>query len=471
MGGRYGRTIALAAALGLVTTACAWGQVGGNAGRNSANPFETVLTPDNVGDVAPRWRADNATQAGNQPVMDARYVFTAGLGSLNAYAIDGPASPAGASRCSGTPVVCAPVWSASIPTVSVSSPAVSGDTVFAGAAIEGQWVLYAFAAGATSCPGGCLPKWTATFATADDEPRTTASIAVDGGRVFVATPPVTDSDLGHVTAFDERGVTGCSAGPPRRCSPLFSVETTVSFAAAPVIAVASGRLFVESVDATSVFDAAGVQGCSAGACAPLYRLATGSAAGVVVSGTTGYAVIGRTQLAAFDATGAVGCTGSPRTCAPRWTAPLAAPQRGHEIAVSNGKVVVAEAGDPPNGLALEAFDAAGQQGCGGAPVVCTARWSATRAAVPGDVLRLAATPTLLFVGGWTVIPSNPVILRQHLTAFDVAGTRNCSGAPVRCTSLSTDEFGTDHGFDGLAVAFGRVAMTDTLGHLKVFALA
>jgi hypothetical protein len=114
------------------------------------------------------------------------------------------------------------------------------------------------------------------------------------------------------------------------------------------------------------------------------------------------------------------------------------------------------------------FDADGTEGCGGAPVVCTPLWAMNDAAVPGDVLRLAATPTLLIVGGWTVIPGNVVFLFQHLTTFDLAGVRNCSGAPKRCNALGSLEIGTDHGFDGIAVAFGRVAMTDSVGHLKVF---
>ena len=108
----------------------------------------------------------------------------------------------------------------------------------------------------------------------------------------------------------------------------------------------------------------------------------------------------------------------------------------------------------PGAPLLEAFDAAGVRRCTGAPSASAPLWTASHGAVPGDVHRFAATPSLLVVGGLTVIPGNPVILRQHLTTFDLAGVRNCTGTPGQCTALDTAEIGTDHGVDGLAVAFG-----------------
>lgn len=104
---------------------------------------------------------------------------------------------------------------------------------------------------------------------------------------------------------------------------------------------------------------------------------------------------------------------------------------------------------------VEAFDAAGVQGCGGSPVVCQPLWGINRADATGAPGVLSATPSLyLVVGG-------------SLQAFDLAGNRNCAGVPKRCTAL-TSVPAIDGSSTVPAVAFGRVAVADGLG-LKVFA--
>lgn len=468
--GGNGRSVVLIIAIAFVATACAWGQAGGNAARNGGNPFEPGLTTDNVDQLALAWQADNAAQVDAGPVMNAKYVFTTEFGFVNAYAAGGPASAAGATHCSGSPSVCTPVWfaraSSSAP---ASAPVVSGDRLFVSAFADGLWSLLAYDADPASCPAtanGCEPLWTGRWGTSP-QPRSTPSIAVSDGRVYVATPPDAAGGDAYVTVFDEAGINRCSAGPPRTCSPLFQATTDKETIVPP--AVAAGRLFVQGTDATLVFDAAGQTGCNNGSCSPLYRLASGAARGVSLFGTTAYAATG-TVLMAFDATCATGCAGSPIVCQPKWTAMLGALTEGDTPTVSNGKVFVVALGDALADPALKAFDAAGVQGCGGSPVLCEPLFDVARASMAGVSNHLSATPSVLVMSGWSVIPFNPPILTQTLKTFDLSGSTNCSGTPKRCSPLSTSSVGTDIGISSPAVAFGRIALSDSAGHLKVFAV-
>ena len=473
--GRNGRTVVLIVAIAFVATACAWGQAGGNAARNGANPFEPGLTTNNVSGLALSWQADNASHSDHEPVMNAKYVFTAtGPGFVQAYAAGGPASAEGSTRCSGTPSVCTPVWFSRVTiTAPLSSPVVNGDHLFVSAAVDGKWNLYALDADPVDCPDtafGCVPQWTGQWG-APTRPQGQPSIAVAGGRVYLSAPTEIDGHTAVVAVFDELGLDHCTTGPPRTCAPLFEIEIPTAWSGSPVISLAAGRLFVESVDGIRVFDAAGQTGCSNGTCTPLYRLAAGAARGVSLYGTTAYAA-GETTLMAFDATGATGCAGSPLVCQPKWTATLSGRATLDLPTVSNGKVLVVESpGDAPTDPGLEAFDASGQESCGGTPRVCSPLWKVTRGVMAGDVNHLAATPTLVIMSGWSVIPFNPPIIRQTLKTFDLAGTIGCSGTPKVCAALSVTAMGTDIGISSPAVAFGRIAVTDSPGHLKVFAVS
>ena len=82
------------------------------------------------------------------------------------------------------------------------------------------------------------------------------------------------------------------------------------------------------------------------------------------------------MLFAFDAAGQQGCAGIPVVCSPLWSAPLAT-RRGLRLvpsapAVWDGKVFVPGKFD----FTVHVFDAAGQEGCSGSPTVCSELWSA-----------------------------------------------------------------------------------------------
>ena len=85
-----------------------------------------------------------------------------------------------------------------------------------------------------------------------------SSPAVANGAVYVG------SDDGKLYAFDAAGVTNCSAGPPRTCSPLWTAATGGAVRSSP--AVSDGTVYVGSDDGKLyAFDAAGLFNCSAGA--------------------------------------------------------------------------------------------------------------------------------------------------------------------------------------------------------------
>jgi hypothetical protein len=449
---RLSRILAVAGVVALFGTACAWGQPGGTSARNWANPFEVALTADNVDELALSWQAPGIT---GEPVMDDRYVYGIRGVSLFAYAAGGPRSAEGASRCSGSPVVCTPVWSSRLSEfVPAADVVVSGEQVFAVAFRDGAYRLVVLDAHPESCPttgDGCPPLWTGEWQPGPGSNGVTLTVAE--GRVFVSSLTAA-FEVPQIAVFDEFGRTNCTSGPARTCTPLFRVEGDFRSGSFPKVAVAGGRLFVSRTgppDLATVFDATGVAGCTNGVCTPLRRLDTTGQ--VAISGTTAYAVAGNT-LQGFDATGVSGCSGSPVVCQPRFTGRLsgALADNGEPIAVSNGRVLVAEDNSPSGNPVLEVFDAAGVAGCSGAPAVCTPLWRVERAEAAGLPNRLSATPSLVIMTG----PS--------MRLFDLAGTRGCGGAPKACTPLVRVATGETERFSAGAVAFGRIALKagDTL---------
>jgi hypothetical protein len=151
-------------------------------------------------------------------------------------------------------------------------------------------------------------------------------LAVAGGRVYAPRD-------GALAVYDAAGTTNCDGGPPRLCTPLW----TVPVGGAP--AVAGGRLFLGS----GVFAAAG---CGAPACEPVWTAQTrGFPSLPAIAGSTLYLPAGD-EVGAFPA---AGCGAA--SCPPRWTAPL--PQAG-PVSVANGVVYGLS-----NATEIRAFRAAG----------------------------------------------------------------------------------------------------------------
>jgi hypothetical protein len=143
------------------------------------------------------------------------------------------------------------------------------------------------------------------------------------------------------------------------------------------------------------------------------------------------------KLYAFDATGMAGCSGSPRTCAPLWTA-ITGSAILSPPTIANGVIYVGS-----NDGKLYALDAAGVSGCSGSPKTCTPLWTAA-------------------TGGW--IQSSPAVANgvvyvgsddKKLYAFDATGMAGCSGSPRTCAPLWTGSTGWDI-YSSPAVSNGRI---------------
>jgi hypothetical protein len=247
------------------------------------------------------------------------------------------------------------------------------------------------------------------------------------------------ADKGNqLQAFDATGMTDCSTAPVK-CTPLWTAETAYFDG----MAIANGEVFVTDGEGVQAFDAAGSTDCSGTptVCSPLWATSThedtgpafapGSGSPVVANGVLyvpGYGdglalASGGAYVSAFDAAGSTDCTGSPKVCVPMWTTtglPTSAGNAGSP-SISDGVLYIA------NGT-LFAFDAAGSTDCSGTPTVCKPLWTASTSSGPTYAAPSVANGTV-FVSSWY----------GTLYAFDAAGSTNCSTSAdvTTCTPLWT----------------------------------
>jgi hypothetical protein len=307
----------------------------------------------------------------------------------------------------------------------VTAPLISGGILY----VDKGNGLFAFdATGARGCsarPAACTPLWTAPTADFD-------GMVVAGGDVFV-----TDQD--GVQAFSAAGTRGCS-GSPEVCVPLWATSINISTGpgftpggGSPV--VAGGVLYVPGYGdgispstggaLVAAFDAAGTAGCSGTPtiCHPMWTTtglpaSSGNSGSPTVAGGVLYIASG--MLYAFDAAGSAGCAGTPKVCAPMRTAVLPGPPTASAPAVAGGMVYVGTS------AGLYAFDAAGTRNCssGVTPQTCSPLWTAAIGEVGGSPA--VAHGIVYAVSGAGV-----------LDAVDAAGSRNCQGTGTvkTCTPL------------------------------------
>jgi outer membrane protein assembly factor BamB len=186
-------------------------------------------------------------------------------------------------------------------------------------------------------------------------------------------------------------------------------------------AVANGVVYVGSDDGLLyAFDAAGGTGCSGSptTCAPLWTADIGavSSSPAIVNGVV-YVGSKDGRLYALDAAGITNCSGTPTTCTPLWTA-----KTGNSIesspVVANNTVFIGS-----DDHKVYAFDAKGITGCSGTPTTCAPLWTAkTGAAIYSSP---AVANGVMYVGS----PD------ETLYAFDAKGVQGCSGTPKTCTPL------------------------------------
>ena len=422
------------AALLLVLSSCSWPQYRGGPTLSGFQPFETSISRANVGSLTTLWTAATGGSIYSS--------VTVANGSAYVGSDDGTLcvfDASGVVGCSGVPNVCAPRWTAVVPGGPVSlAPAVSGGVVYVS---SGDGRLFAFdAAGARNCTGApktCSPLWSAVTSE-----RGLSAPTVDNGFVF-------SGGTERLYAFDAAGTVGCT-GAPKSCSPIWTASVSCSILCSP--AVSRGVVYANSNDLAKLyaFDAQGMTGCSGTprVCAPLWSASTGQATAshwpVAISNDTVY-VGSATSVLAFDAAGTAGCSGAPKTCTPLWTSTVLI-HISSQPAVGNGRVIVAAEGK------LYALDAAGTSGCSGTPKVCVPLWT-----VPNTG---AAAPTI----------ANDVVFSAGLgevNASDATGAFGCSGQPKVCQTgwaSPTIEPNTE----GVAVVNGTVFVATNDGKVYAF---
>jgi hypothetical protein len=249
--------------------------------------------------------------------------------------------------------------------------------------LGGAYVAAFGTAGTTGCTGTpviCVPMWTTTglpVSSGND-----SSPAIANGVIYIA-------DGATLDAFAADGSTGCS-GAPKVCAPLWTGAMSGNEVNSAAPAVANGIVYVDNpLSGLYAFDATGTRNCSASAtgktCAPLWNAPSAKGSGgapAVANGVVYYS--GSGTLAAFDATAATNCpgTGAVKTCtrAPLWaSAPLAAGYLASSPAVANGVIYVSSTGGAGG---VYAYDAAGSRNCSvsdtansGAAKECSPLWS------------------------------------------------------------------------------------------------
>ncbi len=390
--------IALLAVLALACSGC-WAQFRGDAGHSGFQPFEFAVGPSNVANLTPAWSAVLGGPNPSAAVVASGTVFI-GSDDRKLYAFDG----AGTKNCALSE--CQPLWTAIAAGSVASTPAVSNGVVYV-AGVDKK--VYAFSAdGTTNCAGTptvCSPLWTAAVGSTIGGP-----VAVANGMVFAT------SQAGKLFAFDAAGITNCT-GVPLACKPVWSSVAGPLLTRAP--AIANGVVYaVTSTGSLDAYDAAGAVGCTGATtrtCQPLWSTpASGTATeSPAVAGGSVYIPTGTTGLQAFDAAGIVNCSGTPKTCTPRWTS--AGPSY-YAPAIANGIVI----GDTNGRLA--AFDARGITNCSGTPVICNPKWTGA----PGTVI--SSTPSV--ANGVAYVESG-----GGLSAYDRDGVTNCIDTPTVCTPL------------------------------------
>jgi len=277
-------------------------------------------------------------------------------------------------------------------------------------------------------------------------------------------------DTNQLYAFDATGAALCSAAPTT-CTPLWTAPT----ADFDGMTIANGDVFLTDAEGVQAFDAAGSANCSGTPkiCNPLWETSTNSSAGPSFTPGPGSPVVangvlyvpgygdglalrsGGAYVAAFDAAGSKGCSGSPTICVPMWTTtgpPVSTGNTGSP-AIANGVIYIAN-------NALYAFDAAGSANCPGKPKVCAPLWTAAMSGGP-TYSAPAVADGIVYVGTWY----------SGLYAFDAAGSANCSTGTTAKTCAPLWTAPTPSSIGGTpAIAHGVVYVAAS-GTLTAFAAA
>ena len=389
-----------------------WTQYRGNLAHSGNQTLEFAINAANVSTLTESWTGTTAGGITTAPAVVDGVAFV-GAADGRMYAFDA----AGTRGCSNTtPKSCDPLWSAAVNLGDPirTSPAVAGGSVY----VRGRDSLVVFdAAGRNGCtavtPKVCSPIWRA-----DSLGDVMSSPTVAGGTVFTAAGT-------GLRAFDATGSGPTCGGVPTVCSPVWSsAPFTPSWDAGPTIS--EGMVFVSGATDVYGFDVTGTAGCTGTpkVCTTRWSAPGAGSSPAVVDGIL-YLAGGTRGLAAYDATGVQGCTATPKRCGPLWTAALsvASDERIEPPAIAGATVYLNVHGS------ISAFETTGTRHgsdrCLKDVNLCTALW------------QTAATPTAESVFGAPAL-ANGVLYSggtSTLRAYDAAGRTGCGAFPVSCEPL------------------------------------
>jgi outer membrane protein assembly factor BamB len=403
MGRDPGRLWLVVCVVALFSSACDWLDVAANPAHTGFSPLESSINSNTWSTLHRVWTAtvqpSSSTGIPSSVAVSGTTVYVhSNSGQLRAY------DATGSTNCSGTPASCTPLWAANADGASgapfVTDPATDATTVFVGG---NDGTLYAFDAhGQANCSGTpttCTPLWIAVLGSPVFDP------VVDNGRVFVGT------SNGNLYAFDAAGTANCS-GTPRTCSPLWNATTGEghgSIGNLPAPAVTRSFVYYPGLHSLDAFDPAGRNGCSGTpvTCSPLWTADFGTATTLgwpVVGGDVVYQSIssGPANIMALDAAGVRGCSGTPTACAPLWM---------YQASTTN--TVTPAIG--PDGMLyagfgqLAQFSTDGTTGCSGTPTVCRPVHTATF----GNGLTIAPSLAgdVVVLGVWN--PNGPATINAY----------------------------------------------------------
>jgi hypothetical protein len=239
------------------------------------------------------------------------------------------------------------------------------------------------------------------------------------------------------------------------------------FPAPPLIV--DGVLYADSGGQLQAFDATGMTDCSTTpvSCTPLWTAATAYFDGMTIADGTVF-VTDAEGVQAFDAAGSTDCSGTPTVCSPLWatsthtvTGPAFSPGTGSPV-VANGVLYVPGYGDglalASGGAYVSAFDAAGTTDCTGSPKVCVPMW--TTNGLPTSASNL---------GSPSISDGVLYIANGTLFAFDASGSTDCSGTPTVCAPLwSASLTSSGPTYAAPSVADGTVFVSSWYGGLYAF---
>lgn len=414
-------------AVTLLASACQWSFARYDAGKSGYNPTEAEVDPGNAGGLHEEWAS---AAIGNlaEPIVSGATVYVGGA-SLSAFATNG------VDGCSGVPTTCAPLWTAA----AGGQPFLANGRLF----VASPAAVRAYdPAGVTNCAGSpkvCQPLWTAT-------PGVSQPTVV--GDVLVGM-----SASNAVIALDLNGVTNCSGGATRVCSPLRTYAPNCpAFAyscSRYAVSAAGDEVFVtEWVSAgfqyryteTDVYDLSGDRSCSGTpvVCTAIRQTGGGGTTPAVLSGGVQYqsASSGYTDIGFSNSVSAWQLETGPGL----WSASL--PSSAVGIAAGGGWVAVAL----QDQLLIY-------------PVGCTGTCAPSRSApIAGTAITAPSMANGIVVVGTTA----------GVETFAADGSVGCSGVPATCAPIVI--LGAGQSFSAIAIADGNIWAAGNDGKLHVFGL-